>query len=231
MGSKRSFFKGLQGKLMTWFLVLSIIPIVVVGAIAYFNSSASLHRQIANQLESVEHLKGAQIEDYFREKEEAVHALANIPIISDELEIMEKMWEASGMELSQFVRSPEYIAEAKKLDQFLKTYVKDLHFYDAFILDHRGDLLFSASHEADFGTNLVTGKYKDTNLGRLVQLILKEGKAHLTDFERYAPSNDAPAAFIAQPILEANGELHGIVAVQVSIEDIDHNYAVGRGSR
>ena len=48
-----------------------------------------------------------------------------------------------------------------------------------------------------------------------------EGKAGFTDYEPYSPSNGEPSAFLAQNIYERNGKNHGMVAVQLSIDNIN----------
>ena len=45
-------------------------------------------------------------------------------------------------------------------------------------------------HEADYQTNLVDGKFKDSNFGELVRKVLETKKFGFADFEPYAPSND-----------------------------------------
>ena len=41
---ERNFFQGLQGKLLMFFLVMSLVPVITVSAISYQRSKASLRR-------------------------------------------------------------------------------------------------------------------------------------------------------------------------------------------
>src|SRR4051812_26274922 len=43
----------IRGRLTFWFLLLSFIPIVAIGAIAYQSSRSSLEQQIASKLDSL----------------------------------------------------------------------------------------------------------------------------------------------------------------------------------
>ncbi len=105
-------------------------------------------------------------------------------------------------------------------DDFFTKYKRAYGFYDIFLVDPSGYCFYTVEREADFQTNLVNGKYSDSNLGRLVRKTLSSGRIGFADFEPYAPSNDAPAAFLAEPVI-ANERVQMVVAIQVSIDDIN----------
>ena len=92
-------------------------------------------------------------------------------------------------------------------------------YYDLFILDREGYLFYSAYREPDYLTNMATGKYKDSNFGRLVQRVLKTGNAGFADFEKYEPSAGAVAAFVAAPV-NVDGRAEFVVALQLPAEKI-----------
>lgn len=103
---------------------------------------------------------------------------------------------------------------------FFTQYKEQYGCYDLFLINSDGYCFYSVQRESEYQTNLVNGRYKDSNLGELARTVLKTGQSGFADFEPYAPSNDEPAAFIAQPVVE-DGEVKVIVAVQLSIDDIN----------
>ena len=103
---------------------------------------------------------------------------------------------------------------------FLERFTEINGFYDAFLIDPGGDIFFSVAKEAEYGTNLLNGPYRDSSLARLFAEVLKSGTSGMVDFEPYGPSGGVPAAFIAAPVL-ANGEVDMVVALQLSIDEID----------
>ena len=105
-------------------------------------------------------------------------------------------------------------------DDFFARYLQKYGYYDLFLINKDGYVFYTVTHEADYQTNMVDGAYAQSNLGRLVQNVLKTGQFGIADFEPYAPSNDAPAAFIAQPVLH-NGEVEVVVALQLSIDALN----------
>ena len=103
---------------------------------------------------------------------------------------------------------------------FFTQYKETYGYYDLFLFEPNGYLFYTVIHEPDYQTNLLTGPYKDTNLGRLVAEVRETKSFGLADFEKYAPSADAPAAFIAQPVLH-EGNIEIIVALQLPLDQIN----------
>ncbi|MBN2477360.1 MAG: HAMP domain-containing protein, partial [Pirellulales bacterium] len=110
-------------------------------------------------------------------------------------------------------------AEGEDKDFFAK-YTERRGYYDLFLMHPDGQCFYTVSHEPDYGTNLVNGKYKDTNLGELTRQVLQSKEFGFADFAPYAPSNGAPAAFIGQPVLEKD-EVQFVVALQLSLDTLN----------
>ena len=76
---------------------------------------------------------------------------------------------------------------------------------------------------------MATGKYKDTNFGQLVRQVISNRKFGFADVAPYAPSNGAPAAFIAQPVFNQAGEVEIVVALQFPFDEINEIMGVTTG--
>jgi methyl-accepting chemotaxis protein len=107
-------------------------------------------------------------------------------------------------------------ADGADKDYYAK-YIEKYGYYDLFLIHPEGLCFYTVCREADYNTNLIDGKYASSNLGELTRRVLKTKDFALVDFEPYAPSNDAPAAFIGQPVLGHNGEVEFVVALQLSL--------------
>lgn len=105
--------------------------------------------------------------------------------------------------------------------EFFAEYIAKYGYYDLFLMNPDGYVFYTATREADYQTNMVDGKYKDSGLGILTRKVLSSGKYGVADFAPYAPSNDDPAGFIAQPVLN-NGKTEMVVGLQLSLEAINH---------
>ncbi len=103
---------------------------------------------------------------------------------------------------------------------FYTKYIEKYGYYDLFLIHPKGRVFYSVSKEADYLTNMVDGKYAGSGLGKLVRKVLGSKEYGLGDFEPYAPSNNEPCAFIAQPVIN-NGKVEMVVALQLSLEAIN----------
>lgn len=234
-------------KLLIAFLAVGVIPLAISSFVSLNQTSKALSHEAFSQLESVRDIKKKQIEQYFQEREgdmgvliETVGALrreafnklqsirANKAVA---LESLTKQWfmdigsqqdrsiNTKGLThfrnfLETGHKSAEYIRFASIIDGF----VKSTGYYDYFVIDKDGLIVYTQAKESDYQTNILNGKYKDSGLAKAVKAALS-GQTVFQDFSPYAPSNDEPAAFIAAPIL-AKGKQLGVVALQISMEKV-----------
>jgi len=108
----------------------------------------------------------------------------------------------------------------KEGNEFYAKYVEMYGYYDLFLLNPDGYAFYTAGKESDYQTNLVDGKYANSGLGKLVRKVLGTKQYGMADFEPYAPSNDEPCAFIAQPVVY-DGKVDVVVALQLSLDAIN----------
>lgn len=115
---------------------------------------------------------------------------------------------------------------------WFRRFLRDKGYYDIFLFDLRGNLLYSVFKELDYATNLNTGEWKDTDLGNAFRAAAapdaKAGALSFFDFQPYAPSHDAPASFISTPIYE-NGRKIGVLAFQMPVDRINDIMAAADG--
>jgi len=106
--------------------------------------------------------------------------------------------------------------------EFYKKYVDAYGYYDLFLIMPDGYIFYTAFREPDYQTNIISGKYKDSNLGDLMREVLKTKKFGIADFAPYAPSKGAPAGFVAMPIIHPEDkELEMVIALQLSLDAIN----------
>jgi len=208
-----------------------------------------LEKSAYNQLTALRDVKKAQIETYFGEREgdmgvlvqtvdtlrqEALGKLAAVR--NNKKAAVEQLLDQVSMDIAaqqdrsictkgmahyqKFLETGEKSKEYERYAKIIDGFVESAGYYDYFIIDADGLCVHSQSQEADYNTNLLTGQYKDSGLGKAVQQALQGEKA-FADFAPYAPSNDEPAAFVAAPII-SEGEQTGVVALQVSMAKIQN---------
>jgi class 3 adenylate cyclase len=97
-------------------------------------------------------------------------------------------------------------------------------FWDFMLADARhGHVVYGMIKETDFGTSLQKGPYRRSNLAAAVARCVAAtdaGTTCLEDFAPYTPSNGAPIAFMAAPVID-HGTTIGALIAQLSIDEID----------
>lgn len=124
-----------------------------------------------------------------------------------------------------------YDQHHQRLHEFLRDVQKEYGFYDIFLINREGEILYSVFKEVDFATSLDHGPYKDTNLAEVFRKADKAeaGQVLMTDFKIYRPSYDGPAGFIAAPVFDANGKHVGVIAAQFPIDKLNSLMAERNG--
>jgi methyl-accepting chemotaxis protein len=100
----------------------------------------------------------------------------------------------------------------------------EMGYYDIFLFDTQGDLIYSVFKETDFATNMLTGPWADSGLAdayRGASELDATAESVFIDFVPYGPSYDAPAAFIARPVFSPQGERMGVLAYQMPVTKLN----------
>lgn len=118
----------------------------------------------------------------------------------------------------------QYSQTHARYHPIFRNIIKRFGYYDMFLIDPQGTIVYTVYKETDFTSNLTTGPYSESNLARLLASVRRtkeRGYARIVDFEAYAPSYGAPAAFIAAPIFD-QAKFIGVLAVQLPVDEINN---------
>ena len=195
----------LKNKLLIIFLLIALVPLCTLGLIASYMAKSSLQAQTFAQLTAVRDIKKSQILQYFAERKGDIQVLAHT---------VSEIFNATSAQSSIPIEKNAQSHQAYFAD-FIATY----DYYDLFLIDQSGHVFYSVTKEADYDTNLNHGPYRNSGLGQLFRQVTARNDFSMVDFSRYAPSNQAPASFIATPLT-----IHGqpmVLALQLSIDSIN----------
>lgn len=104
---------------------------------------------------------------------------------------------------------------------FYRKYIDEYGYYDVFLIEPEGEVFYTEAKEADYKTNILSGRYSSSNLGALINNIKRTGGFGLADFAPYEPSHGQPASFIAIPVFGQAGQPDYFVALQLSLDSIN----------
>lgn len=105
---------------------------------------------------------------------------------------------------------------------YFESYMDTYGYYNVFIIcAAHGHVMYTVAKESDLGANLSSGSLKNSGLGKLWSEVKSTRDVALIDFKPYAPSGDDPASFIGGPLVDSEGDLVGVVALQISLGTIN----------
>ena len=116
----------------------------------------------------------------------------------------------------------KYDLNHSRLHETFKIYLEKFGYYDIFLVDNKGDVVYSVFKELDFATNLNTGPYANSGLAQAFKAaanLPEQNQYTLVDYAQYTPSYEAPASFIASPVYKYGSQV-GVLIFQMPLEAI-----------
>jgi len=231
-------------KMYIYFGCSSLVPFVVMAVMAYNSASTSLQDQAKNNLVAVREIKKNQVQDYFSNRKHDLKTFSANPTVAQAAEEFCSTYNTLGggeardlyifknpypagkkLELINAGDESEYTKIHKTYHPLFKDYLEEYGYYDIFVLDpDTGEVVYTVYKEDDYGTNLSHGKYSGENIADVFREAKVTGNSDfvgLVDFKAYAPSNGAPASFIASPIYNGDTKV-GILVFQIPLDQVDH---------
>ncbi|MGR5452474.1 ATP-binding protein [Vibrio alfacsensis] len=242
---KKQKFKRLQSTLMAAFLVLSITPLTIIAIFFLQSHSKDLEEQSTSHLLSVRDTKQQQIIDYFAAQETEVMGFVRSELayasggrfyglvnafsrLGQDLETarenaQQRYIRGSGDQIktsilpesSDYVGSERYRLLHKRYHWAYLELLKRSDFNDILLVDIDGNVTYSINKDENYGANLLTGRYKETALGRTFKHLSEDVSARRKINEDYTPviisdfesEGGKQVAWLGAPIVQ-QGYLH-----------------------
>lgn len=117
----------------------------------------------------------------------------------------------------------QWSAAHAKYNPYYRQLVERLGYEDLFILDTKGNVVYSAYQGVDLGTNIETGPYRGGGFQKVYNDSLHSNQLNyieMSDLERYQPSLGVPTGFMASPI-GAGGKTVGVLVIQIPMDRVN----------
>lgn len=242
---------GIRNKLLLWFLIIALIPLVVIGFASYKLSSQALEKQSFDSLESTLVLQKKSLEDYFSERTRNLENLAGDVLMlqqrtfatmaavrdlkKEQVEIffrdrLRDVLEFAGSPLQRDVLtgllSGTSGAAGKKYVSSLKAWAVQRSFSSVLVVSPEGRVVYSSDPVIKKGISLRKAK------GTPELTAFQSGKktATFTDFSLSALRNSEPAAYFSAPVMRGSTVL-GVVLCRLDAASLDRimNEQIGLG--
>jgi len=204
-------------KLFVFVLIVGMLSSGLTGYWSYRTAKESLERETIEHLVSIRDIKKKQIENYFFERLSNTEVLASADFFRRYLKETSNITN-KPIDSQDSAKSNKLFAQ--RFNKIANVITAKMRFYDIFVIDFKGNIIQTIAKEDDLGTNLISGKYKDTSLAKAFTKGLIEPA--ISDIEFYAPSKEKISAFFAAPVTDDSGNILGVIASQIVMNEIDN---------
>ncbi|MEH6477904.1 MAG: cache domain-containing protein, partial [Sneathiella sp.] len=233
-------------KLPLVIITSALLMAIILGVTSYYQSSIALHVEVQNKLKTALQGRLTAMEEYLKSIQEDLRITASNPLVATATVEFGMAWQELGQSPSAKLQklyitdNPFPTGEKEKLDVakdgssysrvhkkyhiWFRKMLQERAYYDIFLFDKEGNLIYTVFKELDYATNLMNGKYRNTDLGKVFRAAKGNPKTDFQtffDFKPYSPSHGAPASFIASPILKPDGSFIGVLAFQMPIDRLN----------
>ncbi len=235
----------LSKKIPAMIIAVAIVAAGLTGAFSYLGARSAVRSESVEKLSAILDDRYEALDAWFKDIEGDLITQAQNPTIRNALADFSAAWQKLGgnqtstLQKLYITDNPNPTGQKENLDgaadgsnysavhakyhPYMRTFLRDRGYYDIFLFDLKGNLVYTVFKELDYATNLLDGKWAKTDLGNAYRAALKAkaGEKAFFDFKPYAPSADAPASFISTPIMNNAGEIQGVLVFQMPIEKLD----------
>ncbi|HMY57813.1 MAG TPA: cache domain-containing protein, partial [Pseudomonadota bacterium] len=183
----------LATRLLGWFLILTTGPLALIMYITYERGASAIRREVEQSLEATSKARAVAIENYVVERKRNASGLSRIPDIVATMADFHQAFTRGGL------KSPAFDEIDQRMRPFLTSVKESRGYSDLFLISPDGDCLFSVAKAEVWGTNVLSGPYRDSSLARVFERTRSMLDSEVSDFDYYQASNDS-AAFIAAPM-------------------------------
>lgn len=229
----------LSTKLPVFITMFCLIMTTSLATISYFNFRSTLLAEAEYTFEAVAGDRKKALEAWLKSVNTDLASLAESPATVEAMQKFNAAWQAiegnqkTELQAAYIMQNPNPAGQKHLLDRAseqnyynsvhnnfhpaLRTFQQLKGYYDIFLLNPEGDLVYSVFKESDFGTNFQSGLFAASGLGIAFRETIQgaAGEIHAADFAAYAPSNGAGASFVATKVVNRDGTVLGVLALQM----------------
>ena len=201
--TKFGLHRSIAGRLLIWFLLISLVPCAVITTLTVRSASHALEDSVHDKLSQIAASKAVELENYCRERLADVTMLARDP---DFINAASKFTSAQAQ------------LSVTQTDRFLSEAAESAGFLEMFVIDPKGKILFSANPNFTNEDSILNGALASTQLAAGFERSRTLLQSQLSGFQMYA-SNPNPLAFLISPILK-DGRVIAVLAGGIGPERV-----------
>ncbi len=238
-------------------MLIGAVGVMAAGAtmlVGYLSSSSTIKHQAERRVVEIVSDRAASMTRWLGDVERTLSITATSPATLQAISDFTAAWNIMGgsrfaeLQSAFITQNPYPVGEKQKMRASGNLpFYDEMHivhhpefrklqessgYYDIFLFDLAGNMIYSVRKESDFAASLKDGPFKGTALGMVIMDVLAEQDVEHTafqDFMPYEPSASSPSAFMAHIVMDNNGDAIGAVAFQLPISAVGEIAAQNTG--
>lgn len=241
-----NFFKSLTAKVLLAVVGVSSMSLLALGITSYIVVDAGAKAEMESAIVTtvkVNHANVKRLEDMVTGDLQLLSTLMEnngaITGLSKAVSALRSSEEGEPVRKRYIFENPFPVGKKMSLDKsqdnttysklhathhpVLREFLTSRGYYDIFLIDAKGEVIYTVAKEDDFATNVQDGKYSDSGLGRAFRSAMESSKPTIQfeNFSPYLPSANRPESFVAIRLETKNvftdaKEVVGAIAIQIS---------------
>lgn len=211
---------GVGKSLFLWFLFISLVPLLTVSYINYFNAYKSLAIATKKTLVNSSRLKVDKVNSFFTTIEKGLNFQSELQTNKVFLKQLSKGYSNAPYGLKEYLESEKYQNIVEPRNSYFKKIKISNNYYDIYLIDAEGNVLYSIKNQDFSGTNVYEGEYANTGLGKTARKIIETGQILFSDFERDINNSELVSGIIGKPIRE-EGTTIGMIAFRIQDDHLN----------
>jgi len=210
---KKSRRSRIATQLLVWFLLLTLVPLIVAAFLTTRTARSLLTAQIQTNLRTIADNLGRQVDTFLRGQERDLLVLAANPGTAEAIDAFSSAWKNGTLD------EAAHDAAAARFAPFLRRAAESIGTDDIYLIAPDGRVVYSTARGPDFGVKIDEAPVAGTTLGRAAESSRFTLGLEQSDFDFYGPDAQ-PATFIAAPVL-ADGKYRGLAVLQTGAAEIN----------
>lgn len=195
---------GLTKRLLVWFLLISLVPLISFGLFVHSNFQETLRANAQQQMSAIGTLKAQNIRNYFEELKQDIKFFESSPSIKKNV---------ATLTTTNDSESPEWIAAKESIDAQSIILQEEKGLTDIIIVSPEGYISYASNNE-----------HHEEELGEKIEYIesFEDGKksTNIIDYFNKKKAHES-GVLVSGPIKDKSGELLGVIIIELDLDGIN----------
>ncbi len=219
-------------RLFFWFFVLSLLPLVISALYLYEDKIYTIKKNSINELAKSSELKQKYIKNWFNFRFADITSWSQSIYTVDFFKSINKNLNHSRQKVKTYVKSKQYNQIVKEYESNLLVLLKNYNYVlDIFLIDKRGNILYTLARDEYLGANILKKPLVKTNFSIAYRKTISDRQVHFSDIKYSKVFKNTTASFLTAPLYDKNNKFIGVVGVQIKLDNIFSIFLSQKGYR